>query len=205
MKSLTSEQDRVLSFIIEHKEQTGVPPTVREISFALGYKSINNARQHLRLIEQKGYIRLARGKARGIDLLIDTGKENGHNELEVPLIGAVAAGAPITAEENVEGHVTLDRTLFRGKDLFTLRIEGDSMKEIGVLDGDIVVVRQQTSAQNGEVVVAIIDGDATLKRYIQKSDHVILRAENPEYRDIVIPADRRVYVVGKLVGVIRKY
>ncbi len=204
MKPLTDEQDRVLSFIIEQQKDTGSPPTVREISFAMGYKSINNARQHLRLIEQKGYIRLIKGKARGIELLIDSGHETGENEIQVPLIGTVAAGAPITAEENVESHITLDRSLFRGKDLFTLRIKGDSMKGIGVLDGDIVIVRQQNSAQNREVVVAIIDGDATLKRYIKKKDHVILHAENPEYDDIIIPADRGVWIVGKMVGIIRK-
>lgn len=204
MKPLTDEQDRVLAFIIEQQRDTGAPPTVREIAFAMGYKSINNASQHLRLIEQKGYIRLIKGKARGIELLIDVGHEVRENEIQVPLVGSVAAGAPITAEENVESRITLDRSLFRGKDLFTLRIKGDSMKGIGVLDGDIVIVRQQNTAKNGEVIVAIIEGDATLKRYIKKSDHVVLRAENPEYKNILVPADRGVWIAGKMVGVIRK-
>jgi repressor LexA len=204
MKPLTDEQDRVLSFIIQQQRTSGSPPTIREICFAMGYKSINNARQHLRLIEQKGYIRLVKGKARGIELLIDVERETGENEIKVPLIGTVAAGAPITAEENVQGHVTLDRSLFKGKDLFTLRIKGDSMKGIGVLDGDIVIVRQQNAARDGEIIVAIIEGDATLKRYIKKNNHVILRAENPEYKDIIVPSDRGVWIVGKMVGIIRK-
>jgi repressor LexA len=204
MKPLTDEQDRVLSFIIQQQRETDSPPTIREICFAMGYKSINSARQHLRLIEQKGYIRLVKGKARGIELLIDVERETGENEIKVPLIGAVAAGAPITAEENVQGHVTLDRSLFKGKDLFTLRIKGDSMKGIGVLDGDIVIVRQQNAASDGEVIVAIIEGDATLKRYIKKNNRVVLRAENPEYKDIIVPSDRGVWIVGKMVGIIRK-
>jgi len=204
MKPLTDEQSRILSFLVDYYREKGAPPTVREISFAMGYKSINNARQHLRLIEQKGHIRLLKGKARGIQLLIDLPRQTGENEIEVPLIGSVAAGKPITAHENLEGHITLDRDLFKGEGLFTLRIKGDSMKEIGVLDGDIVIVQQQSSAVNGEVVVAIIDGDATLKRYIKEENRIILRAENPQYDDIVVTSDRDIWIAGKMVGVMRK-
>ena len=204
MKPLTEEQNRVLSFIIQQQRDTGAPPTVREICFAMGYSSVNNARQHLRLIEQKGYVRLVKGRARGIEVLIDQPRQRGSNEIEVPLIGAVAAGKPITAIENLEGHITLDRNLFRGEGLFTLRIKGESMKDIGVLDGDIVIVQQQSTADNGEVVVAIIEGEATLKRYIKKDTEVILRAENPEYEDLVISSDRDIWIAGKMVGMMRK-
>lgn len=204
MKPLTVEQNRVLSFVIQQQQETGAPPTVREICVALGYKSINNARQHLRLIEQKGHIRLVKGKARGIELLIDLPRETDGNEIEVPLVGAVAAGRPITAIENLEGHITLDRNLFRGEGLFTLRIKGDSMREIGVLDGDIVIVQQQSTANNGEIVVAIIEGEATLKRYMKKDNQVILRAENPMYADIVVSSDRDIWIAGKMVGMMRK-
>jgi len=205
MKPLTDEQNKVIEFIIQWGREKCAPPTVREICDGLGYKSINNARQHLRLIERKGYIRLLKGKARGIELLIDLHK-NKHIEefIHVPFIGTVAAGQPITAEENIEGHIALDRNLFRGEGLFTLRVKGDSMKNIGVLDGDIAIIRQQNNADNGEIVVAIIEGDATLKRYIKDDNSVILRAENPRYQDIVIPADRSVWIIGKMVGVIRK-
>ena len=204
MKSLTEEQNRVLSFIIQQQRDTGAPPTVREICFAMGYSSVNNARQHLRLIEQKDYIRLVKGRARGIEVLIDLPHERGGNEIEVPLVGAVAAGKPITAIENLEGHITLDRNLFKGEGLFTLRIKGDSMKGIGVLDGDIVIVQQQSAAENGEIVVAIIEGEATLKRYIKKDTRVILRAENPQYEDIVVSSDRDIWIAGKMVGMMRK-
>lgn len=204
LKSLTKEQDRVFSYIVEEIKENGAPPTIREICFAMGYKSINNVAQHLRLISQKGYIRLVKGRARGIEVLVDVGLETGENELQVPLVGTIAAGLPITAEENVEDHITLDKNLFRGKGLFTLRVKGDSMEGIGVLNGDIVIVRQQNTAVDNEVVVAIMDGEATLKRYIKKSDHIILRAENPRYDDIIIPEDRNVWIAGKMVGIMRK-
>lgn len=204
MKMLTDEQSRVLSFIVQHQRDKGAPPTVREMCAAMGYRSLNNARQHLRLIERKGYIRVLKGLARGIELLIRSQEERGENEVLVPLVGAVAAGRPITAHENIDGHITLDRNLFKGDGLFTLRIKGDSMEGIGVLHGDIIIVRQQATAQDNDIVVAIIDGEATLKRYIRKDDHIILRPENPKYEDIVVPAGQDVWIAGKMVGVMRK-
>lgn len=206
MKPLTREQERVFDFIVAEQHQNGAPPTIREICFALGYKSVNNARQHLKLIEQKGYIRLTKGRSRGIEILVanEFNNDNNFNELTVPLIGNIAAGAPITAEENIEAEITLDRTLFSGDGLFTLRIKGDSMEGIGVLNGDIVIIRQQSTANNGDIIAAIIDGEATLKRYIRKSDHIILRPENDRYEDIIVPADQNVWIAGKMVGVLRK-
>jgi repressor LexA len=204
MRSLTPEQERVLACIVDHQRESGMPPTVREIAARLGYRSVNNARQHLRLIQQKGYIRLRKGLARGIELLVGMAQAGSGSDIDVPLVGAVAAGAPIMAVENIEGYVSLDRRIFKGEGLFTLRIRGDSMKGIGVLDGDIVIVRQQSTAEQNDVVVAIIEGEATLKRYIREADRVILRPENPRYNDIVVPADRDLMIAGKMVGVMRK-
>jgi repressor LexA len=203
MKALTAKQRDVLAFIIGQQKRAGIPPTVREIAARLG-GSINNVRQHLRLIEQKGHIRLIPGKARGIEVVVGFEQDDGDREVRVPLIGTVAAGKPITAVENHEGHITLDRTLFQGEGLFTLRTRGDSMEGIGVLDGDIVIVRQQATADNGDVVVAIIEGEATLKRYIREKSRVILRAENPRYADIIVEPDKEAWIVGKMVGVMRK-
>ncbi|KMQ52318.1 SOS-response repressor and protease LexA [Chitinispirillum alkaliphilum] len=206
---LTSEQSRVLQFIIHYKKENGFPPTVREIAEHFGYKSINNVRQHLRLIERKGYVRILQGKARGIEIVEDPFSADLSNEAEadmgIPLVGSVAAGKPITAIENFDGYVTLDRTIFRGDDLFALRIKGDSMRDIGVLHNDIVVVRKKNTAENGEVVVAIMDGEATLKRFLRKKDCIVLRPENCEYDDIVVENGSDIQIVGKLVGVIRKY
>jgi len=204
MKPLTFEQERVFSFIQDSIKKDGAPPTTREIAEHFGYKSVNNARQHVKLIESKGYLRIIPGRARGIELLISEEKDYNESGVDVPLVGSIAAGKPITAIENINSYVTLDKNLFKGKGLFTLRVKGDSMEGIGVLDGDIVVVRQQQTASNGDIVVAIIDDDATLKRYIKEKDRVILRAENPFYEDIIIPADRHVSIAGRMVGVMRK-
>ncbi|MDG5816241.1 transcriptional repressor LexA [Chitinispirillales bacterium ANBcel5] len=208
---LTPEQSRVLSFIIQYRDESGFPPSVREIAQHFGYKSANSVRQHLRLIERKGYIRIITGRARGIEVLENPFCSDELSDEQmvppdgVPLVGSVAAGKPITAVENLEGYVTLDRTIFRGDDLFALRIRGDSMIDIGVLHNDLVVVRKKNTAENGEVIVAILEGEATLKRFIKKKDCIILRPENPEYEDIVVHQGSDIQIAGKLVGVIRKY
>ncbi|MDR0307919.1 MAG: transcriptional repressor LexA [Chitinispirillales bacterium] len=221
---LTAEQTRVLNHIIKHRDECGFPPSVREIAQELGYKSANNVRQHLRLIERKGYIRIAEGRARGIEVLCDSrGKGHGQarpvrvqpeniragsweesHENGVPLVGMVAAGTPITAVENLEGYLTLDRTMFKGEDLFALRVRGESMKDIGIFDNDIAVIRKKTTADNGEVVVAVVNDEATLKRFIKKSDHIVLKAENLAFKDIIVPQGENIHIAGKLVGVIRK-
>ncbi|HOI16599.1 MAG TPA: transcriptional repressor LexA [Smithellaceae bacterium] len=203
--TLTSTQERVYQFIIEWKKNRGFPPTVREIAKGLGFKSLNNIRQHLQLIEKKGFLKISSGKARGIEVTTQSGKVTSDNGIEVPLVGRVAAGTPIVAEENIEGTVTLDRSLFRGDGLFTLKVRGESMQDIGVCDGDIAVVKQQQSAVNGEVVVAVVDGEATLKRFFKKNDKIVLHAENPNFSDIVVTAPQDVYIAGRLVGIIRKY
>jgi repressor LexA len=125
--------------------------------------------------------------------------------VSVPLIGAVAAGKPITAIENVDGYLTLDKSIFKGEGLFALRIKGDSMSGMGILNGDIVVVRKKSNAEHGEVVVVVIDGEATLKRFIKEGSKILLRAENPAYSDIVLSSASSIQIAGKLVGVIRKY
>jgi repressor LexA len=204
MKVLTPSQHRVMSFIIGHQKKIGAPPTIREIALKIGCKSLNAVRQHLRLIEQKGYIKLIRGRSRGIELAVGFEQEKSGNEIQVPLIGTVAAGKPITAIENIDGYVSIDKTIFRGNELFTLRVRGDSMRDIGVLDGDIAIVRQQADADNTDVVVAIIDGEATLKRYFKHSDRVVLHPENPAYQDIVLNSNKDLWIVGKMVGVMRK-
>jgi repressor LexA len=204
MKSLTPSQQNVMSFIVKHQKKAGAPPTIREIALKIGCKSLNAVRQHLRLIEQKGYIKLVPGRARGIELAVGFEQEMAGNEILVPLIGTVAAGKPITAVENIDGYISLDKSIFKGKELFTLRVRGDSMKNIGVLDGDIAIVRQQADANNTDVVVAIIDGEATLKRYFRQDNAVILHPENPAYQDIIVNSSKDLWIVGKMVGVMRK-
>lgn len=203
--ALTPAQERVCLFIRNWKSRYGYPPTVREIATGLKYKSPNNVRQHLRLIEKKGFLRIDPGKARGMDFALQFHGVSFENGIEVPLIGRVAAGTPVVAEENIEGTITLDRTLFKGDGLFSLRVRGESMRDIGVFDGDIAVVKQQRNAADGDVVVAIVDGEATLKRFFKKNDAIVLHAENPEFNNIVVSSTRNVLIAGRLVGVIRRY
>jgi len=209
---LTAQQKRIFSFLLAHQNVTGSLPTIREIADHFGFKSFNNARQHLRLIEQKGYIRLIANKARGIEIVNKTEKreirtthQDNILEFKIPLVGSIAAGKPITAIENIENHIALDKELFKGNNLFALRVKGDSMIDIGVMPNDLAVIRQQQNANNGEVVAVIIDGEATLKRYIKREEFIILHAENKKYEDMFITPDRDFNILGKLVGVIRKY
>jgi repressor LexA len=204
MKKLTSSQHQVLSFIIRRQKKAGAPPTIREIAAKIGCSSLNAVRQHLRLIQNKGYIKVVPGRARGIEIAVGFEQDMPGNEIQVPLIGTVAAGKPITAIENIDGYVSLDKSIFKGRELFTLRVRGDSMKEIGVLDGDIAIVHQQADANNTDVVVAIIDGEATLKRYFRYENKIILHPENSAYDDIILKSGKDVWIVGKMVGVIRK-
>jgi len=204
MKELTPEQNRIFSFLVDCVKRLGAPPTIREITVKFGYRSINNVRQHLRLIARKGYIRLQPGRARGIEIAVGMAREVGR-QIQVPLVGMVPAGRPVTAVENIQDYVTLDQNMFRGDGLFTLRVKGDSMRGAGVLDGDIAIVRQQVSVSDGDIAVVRIDDEATLKRYFHRGDHIVLHPENEKYEDIVVRSDREVAIVGKMVGVIRKY
>jgi repressor LexA len=206
MKSLTPEQARVLEYITGYHSENGRPPTIREIAGSLGYRSLNGVRQHLRLIERKGYLSLIPNTSRGIELITthQSGQTPSESIRSVPIIGTIAAGKPITAEENFDGHIGLDTDLFRGEGLFTLRVRGDSMVGIGVLDGDYVIARHQQTANSGDIVVAIIDGDATLKRYVLENGQVLLRAENPSFSDIPISPLDSFQIAGKMVGILRK-
>lgn len=205
MKELTDEQQKVFGFILKCKREDGAPPTVREIAEEFGYKSPNNASQHLRLIESKGYIRRTPGRSRGIEILIDTPEEaTPDKRLYVPLVGEIAAGSPITAIENIEDHIALDSNIFRGEKLFSLRVRGDSMQDAGILNGDLAIIKQQPVVDNGDIAAVIIEGEATLKRYIKENNQIRLRAENPAYDDIIVQSDRDVHIAGKLSGVLRK-
>jgi repressor LexA len=200
---LTERQREVFEFIMDRQRQDTSIPTVREIARHFGFSSPNAAAQHLRLIEKKGYIRLLKGRARGIVVPVRAAEE-GWRGIRAPLVGTVAAGRPITATENLEGHITLDRNLFSGDEVFALRVRGDSMIGVGIHDGDIAVIRRQPVAEEGQIVVLLIDGEATLKRFIRDGQNIILRAENPGFADIVIgPDEAMVEVIGKVIGIIR--
>lgn len=208
MKKLTARQQLVYDFISEYFDREGMPPTVREIADGLGFKSPNSVQEHLRLIEKKGYVELRRGIARGIfPTTPQEQEEPAHRDIAInylPIVGSVAAGTPITAEENIESQIAVDAELFGGTDLFTFRVAGDSMIEDGIHNGDFVIVRKQQTARDGDRVVALINGDTTLKTYYYKGSQVILHAENSHYSDIVVDEFSNFSIAGKMVGLIRR-
>ncbi len=210
MKKLTERQQLVFDFIADYFQRKGMPPTVREIADGLDFKSPNSVQEHLRLIEKKGWVELRRGIARGIFPIspeivqTESPQVREISAKRLPLIGSVAAGTPITAEENIENEIVVDAELFGGDDLFTFRVAGDSMVEAGIHNGDFVIVRKQNVARDGEKIVALINGDTTLKTYYNKGDHVILHPENSRLRDIIVDEHSHFSIAGKMVGLIRR-
>lgn len=195
MGDLSDRQSEILSFIARHCSENGYPPTVREIGTAVGLASPSTVHGHLAKLERRGYLRRDPTKPRAM-LLSDSGSPtHARHSGMLPLLGAVAAGVPRLAEEDVEDWV---RAPFAGD--FILRVTGDSMRDAGILDGDLVVVRRQETAADGEIVVARIEDEATVKRFFRDGRRVRLQPENPDFQPIV--ADE-VHVLGRVVGVMR--
>ena len=186
MKNLTSRQRTVLEIIARLMKEQGYPPTLKELADALGASSRNTAVKHLAALSRKGAIVWEKNKARGIRLLESSGLLDREEELSLPLVGSVTAGTPMLAEENIERHVPVPRSLLRaGGRHFLLRIQGDSMRGAGILDQDLVVVRSQNSAELNDIVVALLENEATVKRLARAGDRLYLKPENPDYPDIL--------------------
>jgi len=198
MRATSPNQQRILDFIKSEIELKGYPPSVREICAAVGLKSTSTVHAHLNSLEKQGLIRRDSTKPRALEVL-DGSLQRGRS---VPLIGRVTAGQPILAIENIEDYLVLPQNMLGGDEIFCLRVQGESMIEAGILDGDIVVLRQQDTAENGEIVVAMVDDEATLKRIFYEDDHVRLQPENstmsPIYADTVT-------VLGKLIALFRQF
>lgn len=197
MGDLSDRQSEILAFISKHCAVSGYPPTVREIGLAVGLTSPSTVHAHLAKLEAGGHIRRDPTKPRAM-LLSDRREEQAARDAPrgLPLLGAVAAGVPTLADEQIEDYV---ETPFAGD--FVLRVKGDSMINASILDGDLVVVKQQETAKNGEIVVARIDDEATVKRFFREKGHVRLQPENDAFEPII---SDDVYVLGKVVGVLRK-
>lgn len=198
--SLTSRQKEIYDFIRERMETRGYPPTVREIGNAFDIKSPNGVMCHLNALVKKGLIEREAQSARAIQIVGYQGREAA--PVELPMFGAVAAGQPIAAVESDERLNFKD--LFCGPDHFALRVKGVSMIEDHIADGDFVVIRQQENAENGERVVAMVDGDVTLKRFYHQNEKVVLQPCNGSMGPIVVDADSDARILGVLVGVLRK-
>jgi repressor LexA len=205
MQELTPRQSEILKLIQRFARETGRPPTRAEIARELGFRSANAAEEHLRALQRKGVIDLVPGASRGIRLL-DEGRvdESDGDSLGLPLVGRVAAGQPILATEHIEARYQLDPGLFSPRPHYLLRVHGMSMRDAGILDGDLVAVCHLPDVRNGQIVVARLDEEVTVKRYRQSGSTVFLLPHNPDYETIQV--DLRVQsliIEGVVVGVIR--
>ena len=203
MRPLTARQTEVLELIKTTMLETGMPPTRAEIARQLGFRSANAAEEHLKALARKGVIEILPGTSRGIKLNIPLAND-AQEEEGLPLIGRVAAGEPILAQEHVESHYKVDPALFQPHADFLLRVNGMSMKDIGILDGDLLAVHRTTDVHNGQVVVARVDEDVTVKRLEKRGREVLLHAENDEFAPIKVDlATEHFAIEGIAVGVIR--
>lgn len=197
---LSGRQQAILEFILQNIRQKGYPPSVREIGEAVGLSSSSTVHGHLNQIEEKGYIRRDPTKPRAIEVLFGEGNQNSKSMVPVPLVGRITAGTPILAIENVEDTYPLPYDLVRSNDVFMLTVVGESMVEAGILDGDYVIVRKQDNASNGDIVAAMIDEEATVKRFYLEKDRIRLQPENRHMSPIYCNG---VKILGKVIGLFR--
>ncbi|WP_129125894.1 transcriptional repressor LexA [Geomonas oryzae] len=199
MEELTSRQKEVLEIVSRHIEEYGYPPTLREIGAKLGVSGTLGVLKHLDALERKGYLRRQEGSTRGITL-----SQQGQG-VPLPIVGQVRAGTLHPAIEDVEGHFTIDRSQMDKGGAFFLRVKGDSMIHAHIVEGDLALVRPQPNAHNKDIVVAMVGGEATLKRFYREADRIRLQPENPNYDPIIVrEGDGEVSIVGKVVGIYRQ-
>lgn len=199
---ISLKQQEIIDFIKEEINRKGYPPSVREICKAVGLKSTSTVHGHLSRLEKKGYIRRDPTKPRAIEVL-NNGIREFSDVIKLPVIGKVTAGTPILAVENIDEYYSIPRDLVNGYECesFILKVRGESMINAGILDGDYIIVRRQSFADNGDIVVALIGDEATVKRFFKETDHIRLQPENPTMEPIIV---NNVIVLGKVTGVIRK-
>jgi len=199
MRELTPRQKQILELIQDFIYETGMPPTRAEIARELGFKSPNAAEEHLRALQRKGVLDLVPGASRGIQL-----KDSLRDQMGLPLVGQVAAGNPILAEEHIETHYRIDPQLFNPKPHYLLRVQGMSMKDAGILDGDLVAVHRTPEVRSRQIIVARLDDEVTVKRYRQNGTLVSLLPENEDFEPIEVDLREQSLVIeGVVVGVIR--
>jgi repressor LexA len=215
MQGLTKRQEQTLDFIRRSIEERGYPPTLREIGEYMGIRSTNGVNDHLRALERKGYLRREDMKSRALKLVEKfvedaappAAKVSDEDLVEVRVLGRVAAGLPLYAEENVVDTIRVDRMLVRGgRDVFGLRVSGDSMIEAGILSGDYIFVKRQATAERGDIVVALIGDEATVKYYFPERDYVRFQPANAQMAPILVRATdfKATMLLGKVVGVYRR-
>lgn len=206
-KPLTRRQKEILVFISDHIQSAGFPPTRNDLSKHFGFRSPNAAESHLRALESKGVIRIEAGQSRGITLTglsIANLPAANSKRMPLPLVGRVAAGSPILAQENIEHEYRVDPALFSARPHYLLRVEGSSMRDAGILDGDLLAVHRTPEARDGQIVVARLDDEVTVKRFKRKGHMVSLLPENPEFQPIQVDLRHQDLVIEGLgVGIVR--
>ena len=214
MLKLTARQQQILTLIKDAIDNTGFPPTRAEIATELGFRSVNAAEEHLHALARKGAIELTPGTSRGIRL---TGASLASSEalaampppytmMSLPLVGRVAAGSPILAEEHIEASLNVDPAMFSARPDFLLKVRGESMRDIGIMDGDLLAVKKADNARNGQIIVARIGNDVTVKRYRKTGDLIELLPENKDYRPIRVDPEADDFALeGLAVGLLRSW
>lgn len=211
---LTDRQKEILTFIQQFREENGYPPTLREIGRQFGISSTFGVKRHLDALEKKGYLNVESNASRGISLVKSDDEpapesnviqlDSRENFERIPIVGRVAAGTPVLAVENIEGSIVIDPAFIKkSAGCFALKVRGDSMINAGIYEGDLVIVSPQKNALNGEIVVAMLDDEATVKRFENKNNNIRLIPENENYQPIEVPQTRDFSVVGKVIGVLR--
>ncbi len=206
LNSLSKTQRKILSFIEEALSLEGTPPTYREIASHFGYSAVGTVQDHVRALLKKGFLRTTPGRARGLTL------SHRMESLDIPVLGAVPAGRPIEAIEDRRGSLSfslssagLSPKSQASAEIYALRVKGESMRDAGILDGDFVIVRKQHHAENGQIIIALIEGEATVKFLEKRSDRIRLLPANPAFSPIDVPVDAENLVQGKVIGVQRFY
>lgn len=197
--NLTKRQSEIFEFIKTQVDKTGYPPTVREIGAALGLHSPSTVHAHLAKLERSGVLRRDPSKPRAIEILVERTKRV--MRPSIPLVGQVAAGTPILAEENIEEQLEIPAVIGADDGDYALKVRGDSMRDAGILEGDYVVVHPSEDADNGQIVVAMIEDEATVKRFFREGESVRLQPENPAYQPII---SQEAEVLGRVIGVFRR-
>ena len=205
MKQITSQQQRVLDCIQIYINKTGFPPTRADICKELGFKSPNSAETHLRALEKKGYISIESGTSRGISI-INSNNNSFNNSNEYPIIGLVAAGSPTLAQENIEQMINCPKSFFDSSFDYFLKVKGLSMKDAGIMEDDLIAIKKTSEVKNGDIVVARIEDEVTVKFFNRKSPKIIeLEAANSDYKNIVVNLEYdEFHIEGKSVGLLRK-
>jgi repressor LexA len=202
MKELTPKQQKLLEYLTDEIRNNGLPPSISEMAKSLKLKSKNAVAKMLNALQEKGYVRKS-GKARGVEVLDQEGEAISKGMFSIPIIGRVTAGLPMLAEEQIEDWLSLPTSLIRGrKDVFLLKVQGMSMKDAGILNDDLVIVKQQKIADVNDIVVALLEDEATVKRLVKKDNHFYLKAENKDYPNIY--PEHEWSIQGKVIGVIRR-